>query len=659
MSRSTVKICVVGAGPRGTIVLERVCANAALLAADTHVEVHVVDPYVPGAGRVWQSSQSSHLLTNTVAGDVTVFTDDTVACDGPIRTGPTQYQWARMISRGEVRGVDQATVEEAIQIQPWSYPTRAFQGRYLSWAFQHITATAPSQVTVCVHRNKVVDIRDLPDGRLSVKLGGQADPIEADSAVLAQGHIDVEPKPSERRLLAFAAKCGLVYIPPANPAEVDLDAIRAGEPVILRGLGLNFFDYVALLTVGRGGHFYRRSGRLVYIPSGAEPLLYAGSGRGVPYLARAEIREEIVPRYRPRFIDASAIAGLRSRATGGSNDFMRDVFPLIAKEVGWVYYQNLLQGCSDSARVERFCAEYADCNWGDERMHRLLDEMFPDPAIRWDWERLDRPADELYFSDRVQYQDWVMDRLHGDLAEARLGQLGSAFKATSAALRDLRSEIRQIISHRGISGVSYRDHIDGWFSGLMNFVASGPPASRIEELMALVQAGIVVFLGPRMRVVTDEDSAIFLADSPRVAEKPVQSRVLIDAHLPVTDVARSTDPLIRRLVTRGQCRSYGIPNPDGSGYQTGGLDVVEDSFEVVNACGVSHRAVFGYGPLIESVQWVTAVGVRPYVGSGTLLQGDKIARQALTAGIENMKRTGMVTSPFTRSRMNQSSAKVA
>jgi uncharacterized NAD(P)/FAD-binding protein YdhS len=659
MSESLVKICVVGAGPRGTIVLERICANAALLAAAAHVEVHVIDPHVPGAGRVWQTTQCRHLMTNTVASDVTVFTDDTVECDGPIRPGPSEYQWARMISQGNVSDVDQRTAEEAAGMRPWSYATRAFQGQYLSWAFQCIADTAPPQVTVCVHRRRAIAVQYLSDGRLSVRLSHRPDPIEADAVIMTQGHIDVEPRLSERRLLNFAVRHGRVYIPPANPAEVNLEALLPGEPVILRGLGLNFFDYVALLTVERGGRFSRAAGRLIYAPSGSEPLLCAGSGRGVPYLARTELREEIVPRYQPRFLDVAAVARLRSRATGGANDFMRDLFPLIAKEIGWVYYQHLLRNGPDDGRMERFTAEYAESDWGDERMDQLLEEMFPDARVRWDWQRLDRPARDQYFSDRTQYRSWVVDRLYHDFIESKLGPVGSAFKAASTAMRDLRNEIRQVLSYQGISGVSYRDHVDGWFSGLVNFFASGPPASRIEELIALAEAGVVSFLGPRMQVLTDEASAVFIATSPVVGDKPVRSRVLIEAHLPVTDVMRSADPLVRCLLTEGQGRPHVIPNPDGSGYQTGGLDVAEGSFRVVNASGFAHRALFACGPLIESVQWVTAVGARPHVGSGILLQGDKIARLALTSGIEMLRRRGMVVCPAAPARTGQESVRVA
>src|SRR5262245_65062880 len=92
----------------------------------------------------------------------------------------------------------------------------------------------------------------------------------------------------ESRLGRFAVAAGLRYVPPASPAEVDLGVVGAGERVALRGMGLCFFDHLAMLTVERGGRFARVGGGLVYEASGREPVIYAGSRRGVPYHARGD-----------------------------------------------------------------------------------------------------------------------------------------------------------------------------------------------------------------------------------------------------------------------------------------------------------------------------------------------------------------------------------
>ncbi|MGW5680245.1 FAD/NAD(P)-binding protein, partial [Streptomyces sp. NPDC003860] len=61
------EICVIGAGPRGLSLLERLCANERARPGRGELVIHVVDPAVPGAGAVWRSDQSRHLLMNTVA----------------------------------------------------------------------------------------------------------------------------------------------------------------------------------------------------------------------------------------------------------------------------------------------------------------------------------------------------------------------------------------------------------------------------------------------------------------------------------------------------------------------------------------------------------------------------------------------------------------
>lgn len=83
-----VSVAVVGAGPRGTSVLERLCASAPeLLASGARLTVHVVDPSPPGPGRVWRTDQPAELLMNTVSCQVTLFTDDSVDCS-PDPSGP-------------------------------------------------------------------------------------------------------------------------------------------------------------------------------------------------------------------------------------------------------------------------------------------------------------------------------------------------------------------------------------------------------------------------------------------------------------------------------------------------------------------------------------------------------------------------------------------
>ena len=92
-------VVIVGAGPRGAGVLERMVASApelldAALSGDG-IDVHLVDPYPAGAGRIWRHEQSPLLAMNSMAADVTMYTDESVVCDGPIVPGPSFWDWAQ------------------------------------------------------------------------------------------------------------------------------------------------------------------------------------------------------------------------------------------------------------------------------------------------------------------------------------------------------------------------------------------------------------------------------------------------------------------------------------------------------------------------------------------------------------------------------------
>lgn len=67
-----IRMAIIGMGPRGLTVLERVLEHAHRLPAATPVRIDVYDDGVAGEG-CHRSAQPDHLLINTVASQVTVF----------------------------------------------------------------------------------------------------------------------------------------------------------------------------------------------------------------------------------------------------------------------------------------------------------------------------------------------------------------------------------------------------------------------------------------------------------------------------------------------------------------------------------------------------------------------------------------------------------
>ncbi|MFB6774987.1 FAD/NAD(P)-binding protein [Streptomyces sp. NPDC056337] len=637
MNSGSIEVCLVGAGPRGLSVLERLCAQERKSPRYSRVTLHVVDPGPPGPGLVWRPSQSPHLLMNTVASQVTAFTDASVTIEGPLEEGPSLYQWAVSLASGDPRALaagqdapGEAVLAQARSLGPDTYPTRALYGHYLTWVFHHVTKNAAAHVTVRVHRSRAVRLADGdPElggaGPQTVVLEDGTELTGLSAVVLSQGHTPTTAGSAERELLAFASRNDLVYIAPSNPADVDLSPIAAGQKVLVRGLGLNFFDYMALFTHGRGGVFERVEGRLVYRPSGREPVLYAGSRRGVPYQARGENEKGAHGRYLPRLLTAEYVAGLSAARFG------TDLWPLIAREVQCVYYETLIALRHGRGAADEFAAAYlrGESAAGEEA---LLSEAGIQPHERWSWERVSRPYGGDDLRDLASFRAWLRSHLDQDVALAREGNVSGPFKAALDVLRDLRNEVRLAVDHGGLDGASYRDELDRWYTPLNAYLSIGPPASRIEEMAALIDAGVLRAIGPGLRVSTEqhgEDGPAFVASSSVLPDCRIRVTALIEGRLPHVDLRRTADPLMRHMLAAGQCRTYRIPAAGEDDYETGGLAVTTRPYRVLDADGAPHPRRFAHGVPTESVHWVTAAGIRPGVGSVTLEDSDAIAAAVL------------------------------
>jgi hypothetical protein len=619
------QIALVGAGPRGLSVLERLCANERAAPGPQKIVIHVIDPARPGAGQVWRSSQNRHLLMNTVASQVTVYTDDSVAISGPIEYGPSLHEWAGGLADRD--DIEDPIKAEAEALTPDSYPTRAFYGRYLMDCFATIARSAPEHVEVREHRTRAVAMADtdgLQTGRQGLRLENGERLDNLDAIVLAQGHLPARLRANEARTASMSRIHRLTYIPPSNPADIDLGEIAPGETALVRGLGLNFFDYMAMLTVGRGGVFEDRAEGPVYLPSGLEPRIVAFSRRGVPYHSRGENQKGATGRYFPRLITEELITDLRARAGSGAPvRFGTEVWPLIAREVESVYYRLLVSrdGGDGDALADRFLAEP-----DDDARTRLLDDAGVAPALRWDWERLENPCAGTEFHGRTEFRRWLVDHLAEDVRQARAGNVDGPVKAALDVLRDLRNEVRLLVDHGGLDGSSYRDELQAWYTPLNAYLSIGPPVRRIEEMIALLHSGVLEVTGPGTTVRLDPSGPAFLATSDTVPGPVVSSRILVESRLPEPDLRRTEDPLLQHLISTGQCSAYRIPTGDGDTYETGGLAVTQRPYRLIDERGVAHPRRFALGVPTEAVHWVTAAGIRPGVDSVSLGDADAIAR---------------------------------
>ena len=85
-------IAIVGAGPRGISLVERLAAHLRTTPLHSPLRLHIIDDAPLGAGRIWDTEQTRTLCMNTLAGAVTLFTEPsstTTALPSP----PTPPSW--------------------------------------------------------------------------------------------------------------------------------------------------------------------------------------------------------------------------------------------------------------------------------------------------------------------------------------------------------------------------------------------------------------------------------------------------------------------------------------------------------------------------------------------------------------------------------------
>ena len=628
MTTDRAAIAIVGAGPRGAGLLERIAASVPeLLPRVGALDVHLIDPYPAGAGRIWRHEQSPLLAMNSMAADVTMFTDESVRCDGPIVSGPSMWDWAQDLREGRLPGEDVADLGpelagELRALTAATFPSRRLQSAYLGWVLRHVIAGLPAGVRVHVHECRATGLTDDGAAQL-VHLDGGAT-LRVDAVVLASGHLDATPTEAELDLAARAAAAGLRYLPPEQTTDSDLSGIEPGEPVIVRGTGLAFVDLVVLLFEGRGGRYEPGpNGELRYVPSGREPVLHVGSPRGSLYHAKTEYALRGGRPTLPRFLGPAAVDPLVAR---GDVDLRTEVWPLMAKEIAWGWYHELLYGHPDRVRldVDTFTDRYSAAAWGSPEMVALLDEAVPDPRDRIDFAALDRPLDGVRAGSLDALQPMVRahieDDLHQHVDPAHTPHLG-AF----VAMLSVYAQVTPLVTEGALTARS-KDRDIRWWQGFFNAVASGPPGFRVRQLLALSRAGFVRFLGPGMW--TEVDGEVFRAGGSAAPGESVTATVMVDARLQEPSASRTTDPLLADLLRRGEVAEEVLVDDDGTLLRnTGEIRVRPADGALVDATGRVHPRRFAIGP--HTNVRVAGAFTRPGTNAQSLRYNDAVARAVL------------------------------
>lgn len=598
MKRYTVTI--IGMGPRGLSVLERLAAM--LRGRELLIDLILIEPGECGQG-VHSARQPQHLLINTIASQVTLFPAPGVVQQGPACAAPSLTEWAR--HSGYRRVGEQyyriGATGAGAEISELDYLPRRLLGEYLTWAYEQLVASLPAGVTLTHHRLRAYDLWQQPDGRCVVELESGFI-ILSDFVFLTTGHGNNVLSDHDAWCRKFAQdharyNSRLGYYRHIYPLE-QLVKIGADARVAIQGLGLSAHDVIAELTVGRGGVFVRDAQGLHYEKSGREPQLLLCSRLCLPYAARGVNQKGLDGRHRPHFFTPEAIEALRHRAQRerGSRqlDFDAELLPLLKQEMGYVYRSTVDGHAPDPAR---YVLGQPEADIIDGLLFPLRGREF---ATLGEF--------------RAYFRQWLVD----DLAEAHKGNVDSPVKAATDVLRDVRASLQAALEFGGLTPASHRKFLNVYHP-IINRIAFGPPRHRNEELLALLDAGVVrLASGPNGVIGVDENESTFVLQTRFGTQQERHPfDVLVVARLDVFCPETDDSPFTQNLMRRGVVRPYynGVFHP-------GGIDIDPDGHPR-NASGEAVGNIWALGFPVEGPHYYTHALPRPLMRSRQVLDADR------------------------------------
>lgn len=578
----TIDLAIVGLGSWGLSVLERAVARAHRV--ETSVRVHVIEPGALGGG-VYAMGQPDYLVLNNPCGQLSLYASP----DGeqPPHNAVGLFEWA-VQSGYQWVGYECRVTTHGRPILATDYLPRRLMGEYLVWFYESLVTNAPPNMEVVRHYASAVDITSV-GGREAVLLDNGRT-LCVNHVVVTSGHTWNEESAGGETAVRFLRP---------YPVEYFDGPIPPGEPVAIAGMGLVGFDLLTALTIGRGGTFEAIGERLRYVPSGKEPVITLYSRSGIPYCAKSAHGVDPYGNYRPVVCTPEAITALTHPAGPSERhqvDFRRDLLPLLFAEMRARYLTHaafLKSGADESDDVRRRLVR----SWREGDFDDAVESYEPvygrfDPAAH-----LFAGAGRTYASGQ-DYQSQVYEMVETDLEEA-LVVGGSPVKAALEVFRILRDQLRRVLEFGGLTLESYLDFQTN-IRGRINRMEAGPPPLRSQQLLALMDAGVVrATLGPNPELTPESDGRITLRSTELAEPTTVTVNGVVRGHLDLPSLARSSSPLLTRLYAEGRLvqMTYGDK-------EVGSVAVSQD-FHPLDACGRAQPHLSLLGVLTEGTRYFT------------------------------------------------------
>ncbi|WP_150461840.1 FAD/NAD(P)-binding protein [Nesterenkonia ebinurensis] len=561
-------LLLIGSGPRGLILLQQLAETYCNRGgAQTPLKVLVCDSHVIGTGAVWKPDQSPTLLMNGTAAATTVYQHREPRLDCSVYTsGPTLSDWMESKGKGALLRCNDG------------YASRAKFGEYLQSAYARLRETVkphlwldecPREISA-LHRDGDFWLADIHQDDETVPRH-----IRAAAVVLATGHTPSTATPAQaerKRHIEILNSPSSQYVPAGLHTAEDLHRIPQSDCVYVEGLGLGFFDIIALLTEARGGTWQESE----YHPGGSEPSILAGSRRGLPFLGRSRV-------FTPRHPDNAELqSALKLVENSEKSRFEVELWPVISA----VLRQGVFDVSNELRRNKDVPEDVA------ERTIELAEYDF------FQWSNacsLQRTCSGKTHHARIT--QFLEDQVVIEHASVKAGVTLDPRQRAAEYLAPIRNRIRAIIPGLHLQGESYEKFLQRTFTNFSSFIATGPPMLRIEQVLKLAQRGYIRFAGPAEALPHPEGFEV------RSTENSIVVKSLVEARSPALAVDKSASPLLRQLISE-ETASLHIKDA----VNLHGLSVSVPEGRVKDKKGKENIGLFAFGIPTEGVYWNTVAG---------------------------------------------------
>lgn len=578
------EFAIVGLGSWGLCVLERTVNHARHF--DGSIRLHLVEPGQLGGG-VYATEQPDFLVLNNPCGQLSLYASPEEGHHPSYAKG--LYEWA--VDQGyRWVGYECRRDPSGVEIRPTDYLPRRLMGEYLGWFYERLIRDAPANLEIVRHVASATDITPTMSGREVIVLDNGSS-ISVEHVVLTSGHTyNHEP---------ISSGSDVRYLRP-YPVEYFDIPLPAGAPIAIAGMGLVGFDLLTALTVGRGGTYEDVGGdRLRYVASGSEPQIYLYSRSGVPYCAKSAHGVDPYGDYQPMICTPAAFKELTNPIGSPLRrrvDFRHDLLPLLYAEMKCRFYTHAayLHGGKEEtdAVQEELRSSWASGTFDDTVSKLGATYGSFDPA-----EHIFADLGASYDSSE-DYQSHVYQMVADDLTEA-LAPGGSPVKAALEVTRILRDQLRDVIEYGGLSLESYIDFQSN-VRGRINRIEAGPPPLRSQQLLALIDAGVVrVPFGPYPEVTPTPEGKVLIRSTKLTEPEEAVVDGVVRGHLDLPSLARSSSPLLSRLYSKGRLTQFSY------GETMVGSVAISEDFHPYDAEGRLQESLSLLGVLTEGVRYFT------------------------------------------------------